>query len=228
MQPTLRQVVAVETVACPDCDLLQQIPVLKIGDKARCTRCSYVLATAPYDPLDLPLALTFTAAIFLIIANTIPLMELSVLGLTASTTIIGGAIEMWQTGEPITAAIVAFCAVIAPGIYILFMLTVLLAARRPPAPHWIGEMLRWAQSLQPWSMNEVMMLGILVALIKIAELATVDPGIGMVAVGALVVLFPAIMITFDPREVWTRVEWADGEMPRSLAAQADSIVDEAR
>jgi paraquat-inducible protein A len=33
-----------------------------------------------------------------------------------------------------TAAIVAFCAVIAPGGYILFMLTVLLAVRRPPAP----------------------------------------------------------------------------------------------
>ena len=40
-----------------------------------------------------------------------------------------------------------------------------------------------------------------------------DPGIGMYAVGALVVLFPAIMVTFDPREIWKRVEWADGEVP---------------
>ena len=68
------------------------------------------------------------------------------------------------------------------------MLTVLLAVRRPPAPHWVGEMLRWAHSMRPWSMSEVMMLGILVALIKIAELATVEPGIGMYAVGALIVL----------------------------------------
>ena len=67
--------------------------------------------------------------------------------------------------------------------------------------------------MQPWSMNEVMILGILVALIKIAELATVEPGIGMYAVGGLVVLFPAIAITFDPREVWNRVEWADGRVP---------------
>jgi paraquat-inducible protein A len=48
-----------------------------------------------------------------------------------------------------------------------------------------------------------------VALIKIAELATVEPGIGMYAVGGLVVLFTAIMITFDPREVWKRTEWTD-------------------
>lgn len=224
----MEPVVVLETVACPDCDLMQQIPPLSPGDRARCTRCSHVLATAPRDPLDLPLALTFTAAIFLIVANAIPLMHLSVLGLTASTTILGGAYEMWQTGEPITAAIVAFCAVIAPGLYTLFMLTVLIATRRPPAPHWVGGMLRWAQSMAPWSMIEVMMLGILVALIKIAELASVDPGIGMYAVGGLVVLFPAIMVSFDPREVWKRVEWADGTMPPLPAALGATRMKEAR
>ena len=62
-------------------------------------------------------------------------------------------------------------------------------------------------------MNEVMILGILVALIKIAELASVEPGIAMYAVGALVVLFAAIMITVDPREAWKRIEWADGRVP---------------
>jgi paraquat-inducible protein A len=66
--------------------------------------------------------------------------------------------------------------------------------------------------MNPWSMNEVMMLGILVALIKIAELATVIPGVGMYAVGVLILLLPAIMITFDPGEIWKRVEWADGSV----------------
>jgi paraquat-inducible protein A len=72
-------------------------------------------------------------------------------------------------------------------------------------------------------MNEVMLLGILVALIKIAELATVDPGIGMYAVGALVLLFPAIMVTFDPGEVWQRVEWADGSLPPPLSDGASGV-----
>ena len=93
------------------------------------------------------------------------------------------------------------------------MLTVLLAVRRPPAPRWIGEMLRGAHAMGPWSMNEVMLLGILVALIKIAELATVEAGVGMYAMGALIVLFAAIMVTVDPHEIWKRVEWASGEGP---------------
>ena len=199
-----------ETLACPDCDLLQVIPELPPGGKARCPRCAYTVATRSSNPIDLPLALTVTALILLIVGNTAPLMSLSAVGRYASTTIIGGAYEMWVEGQQITAAIVAFCAVIAPAGYILFMLTVLLAARRPPAPQWVGEMMRGAEFMQPWSMNEVMMLGILVALIKIAELASVEAGIGMYAVGALVLLFPAIMVTFDPEEIWRRVEWADG------------------
>ena len=67
--------------------------------------------------------------------------------------------------------------------------------------------------MRPWSMHEVMLLGILVALTKIAELASVEPGVGMYAVGALVMLFPAIMVSFDRGEVWKRAEWADGSLP---------------
>jgi paraquat-inducible protein A len=198
-----------ETIACPDCDLLQNISELPPGGKARCPRCACTVASRMAEPIELPLALTVTAAIALVIANTAPLMSLSAVGRHASTTIIGGAQEMWLQGEAITAMIVAFCAVIAPAGYILFMLAVLLAARRRPAPAWVAELLRGAESIQPWSMNEVMILGILVALIKIAELATVEAGVGMYAVGALVILFPAIMVTFDPNEIWQRVEWAE-------------------
>jgi paraquat-inducible protein A len=201
------------TVACPDCDLLQRIPELPPGDKARCSRCGSTLASRPADPLDRALALTVAAALVFIIANVTELMGLSAVGRSASTTIMGGVYEMWQEGQRITATIVAFCAILAPGAYIFFLLVVLLAVRRPPAPHWVGELLRWATAMQPWSMNEVMILGILVALIKIAELASVEPGIGMYAVGGLVVLFTLIGITFDPQEVWRRVEWADGRMP---------------
>jgi paraquat-inducible protein A len=203
-----------ETVACSECDLLQRLPALPPGGKARCPRCGNTLASRPRDPLDRPLALAVTAAIVFLVANTAPLMGLSAVGRHASTTIAGGAYEMWLQGETITAVIVAFCAVIAPGSYILFMLTVLFALRRPLAPSWVGEMLRWGNAVQPWAMNEVMMLGILVALIKIAELATVTAGVGIYAVGGLVVLLPAIMVTFDAREAWKRVAWASGETPQ--------------
>jgi paraquat-inducible protein A len=82
----------------------------------------------------LPLALTITAAIVFIAANTWPLMRLSAVGRNVSTTILGGAYEKWIQGEAITAVIVAFCAMIAPAGSILLMLTVLFEVQRPPAP----------------------------------------------------------------------------------------------
>src|SRR5215813_12368301 len=168
-----------ETVACPHCDLLQGIPPLPPGATARCARCASTIATRSTDPIGRPLAFTFAALFAFIVANTEPLMGLSAAGRHASTTIVNGAYEMWMQGQQITALIIAFCAVIAPGGYIVFLLTVLLAVRRPPAPRWIGE------------------------------LALVEPGIGMYAVGALVVLLTAIGITFNPDEIWRRIEWVD-------------------
>ncbi len=205
------------TVACPGCDLLQGIPPLPPGGKARCPRCGETLASRPATSLDRPLALTIAAAIVLIVANTQPMMGLSAVGRQASTTILGGAYEMWVQGRELTAMVVAFCVVIAPAGYLACMLAILLAARRPPAPPWVGGLLRWADAVKPWSMLEVMMLGVLVALVKIAELATVTPGVGMYATGLLVVLLPAIAVAFDPGEVWNRVEWAHGEAGATAA-----------
>lgn len=212
--------VAPTAVACPDCDMLQEVPPLPPGAKANCARCGCTLAKRPLGPPDLPLALTAAAAITFAVAQATALMDLSAVGRTSSTTILGGAYEMWLEGERITGVLVAFCAVLAPGAYLLFMLTLLLAARRTPVPHWAGEMLRWIHHFDMWSMLEVMMLGLLVALIKIAELATVVPGIGIYAAGALVLLLPAIMVTFDADDFWKRLAWVAGEPTRPAPRDA--------
>ena len=194
-------------VACRGCDLLQRIPALPPGGKAHCGRCGQVLAMNPKHPLDRPLAIAITAAIVLVIANVSPLMTLSAAGRTATTTLAGGAVEMWRQGSELTAVIVLFCAVAAPAVYIGCTLGVLLAVQRPPAPAWAGILMRWGDRLRPWSMNSVLLLGILVALTKIAQLATVEPGVGMYAVCALMLLVPWFASTFDPRAVWDRIEW---------------------
>jgi len=112
--------------------------------------------------------------------------------------------------------------VVAPAVQIGCMLAVLLAARLFLAPSWAGTLLRWAEMHQPWAMMEVMMLGILVALVKIAELAAVIPGVGMFAVGALIFLLAAMTVAFDPGEAWEGVRWANGEGPRVSGAPGET------
>ncbi len=206
-------------VACPDCDLLQRIPPLSGGWKARCPRCSKVVAVGKPDSLNRTLALTVAAAIAFVVANIWPMMGLSAVGRTSSTTIIGGVEQMWTQGEKITALLVGFCVVLAPAVQIGFMLALLLAARRIPAPSWAGELLRWSEFHQPWAMVEVMMLGVLVSLVKIADLATVIPGVGMFSLGALIFLLAAITAAFDPEKAWERIRWADGGGPREVGGK---------
>ena len=205
--------VAMDTVACRECELQQRVPPLPPGGKAVCARCKITIARNPVDPIDRPLALAITAAVVFLIANLSPLMGMSVAGLDSSTTILGAARETWLRGSELAAVSVAFCAVVAPGLFIAFMLLMLLAARRPPAPRWVGRLLRMSESVQPWSMSEVMLLGVLVALIKVSQVATVVPGVGLFALGVLVVLLAALGSSFDSHVIWQRVVWADGTRP---------------
>ena len=204
-----------DIVACPDCDLLQRVPALPPGGTARCARCGLALGSNKPGSLDRSMALAVAALFAFLLANMEPLMRISVSGRTSSTTILGGVQTMWLQGEKITALLVALFVVVAPALDIVFMLAVLLASRRPPAPRWVGALLRWMELSGVWSMVGVMMLGILVSLVKIASLATVEPGIGIFAVGALVFLLAGMSASFEPREIWPRVRWANDEGPET-------------
>jgi paraquat-inducible protein A len=196
-------------LACPDCDLVQRLPDLEPGASARCPRCDLELWRRRDDSGHRTLPLVLAAVLLYWVANTFPMLGLSAVGRQASTTVLGGAEQLWRDGREIVAGLVLFTAVLAPALQIGFMLAISLAARRDCPPSWVGTLLRHHPTTRTWSMIEVMMLGVLVALIKIAELATVIPGVALFALGALVFLLAAIQASFDPREVWDRIEWAE-------------------
>jgi paraquat-inducible protein A len=204
-------------VACLDCDLLQRLPDLEPGASARCPRCDRELWRRREDALDRTLALAVAAAMLYVVANSVPMLGLTAVGHAASTTVFGGAQQLWKDGRAIVAALVLFTAVVAPALQIGFMLAIVLGARRERPPHWIMTLLRHHPTTRTWSMIEVMMLGVLVALIKIADYAKVIPGLALFALGALVFLLAAMQSSFDPREVWERVEWAEARVRRDAA-----------
>jgi paraquat-inducible protein A len=198
-------------VACPSCDLMQRLPELEPGEFARCPRCDTELRRRRKDSLQRTLALTLGAAVLVIIANTVPMLGLSAVGNESFTTIIGGARQLWRHDQQIVACMVFFSAVLAPGLQIGLLLVVLLGSLRERPAVWVGGLLRHLPFTRTWSMLEIMLLGVLVALTKIAEYATVIPGVALFAVGGLVVLIPAMQSSFDPQEIWDRIQWANGQ-----------------
>jgi paraquat-inducible protein A len=204
-------------VACTDCDLLQRLPQLAPGASARCPRCNKELWRRREDPLNRTLALTLAAAVLYGVANTVPMLGLQAVGRQASTTVIGGAGQLWKDGQQIVAGLVLLTAVVAPALQISFMLAIVVGARRSTPGAWVGTLLRHHPTTRTWSMIEVMLLGVLVALTKIADYATVIPGMALFVLIVLVFLLAGMQAAFDPHEVWQRIAWAEPEAQRAPA-----------
>jgi paraquat-inducible protein A len=208
-------------VACLDCDLLQRIPEVPPGASVRCPRCDKELWRHKDDSFNRTTALTLAALVLYIIANTVPMLGLHAAGREAFTTVVGGAHQLWLDGQQIVSVLVLFAAVISPALQIGFLLLIIIGCRRERPPAWVGLFLRHLHFTRTWSMIEVMLLGVLVALTKIADYATVILGTALFALFALVVLLAAIQSCFDPREVWQRVQWAEPEAQDSLGGNAE-------
>ena len=202
-------------VGCPDCDLLQRLPAIDFGASVRCLRCDRELWRRREDSLERTLALTLGAAVLFVVANTVPMLGLTIVGRESFTTVAGGAVQLWKDGREGVAVLVLFTAIVAPALQIGFMLAIAIGARGERAPGWTRTLMRHHPTTCTWSMIEVMMLGVLVALIKIADYATVIPGLAMFTLGALIFLLAAIQAIFDPRLVWESVVWASDEARRT-------------
>jgi len=196
---------------------MQRLPNLAPGASARCPRCNKELWRRHEDSLNRTLALTLGAAMLYIVANSVPMLGLTIVGRDASTTVIGGAQHLWENGQEIVAILVLLTAVIAPALQIGLMLAIVLGARREHPSRWVGTLLRHHPVSRIWSMIEVMMLGVLVALVKIADYATVIPGLALFLLGALVFVLAGMQAAFDSREVWERIQWAEKDTRRSTA-----------
>lgn len=200
---------------------MQRIPEVPPGASVRCLRCDRELWRHKPDSHNRTVALTLAALVLYIVANTVPMLGLHAAGREAFTTVVGGAHQLWLDGQQIVSVLVLFAAVISPALQIGFLLLIVIGCQRERPPAWVGLFLRHLHFTRTWSMIEVMLLGVLVALTKIADYATVILGTALFALFALVVLLAAIQSCFDPREVWQRVQWAEPEAQSLPAENAD-------
>lgn len=193
-------------VRCPDCDLLQRGPTLRPGEAARCSRCGFVLHRERANSLERTLVLTLTALVLWVVANIYPFMTFEFEGQSESNVILSGVIELYSNGAVALSAIILFTSIVAPIIYIFGMLYVLVPVRfgwRLPGR---TACFRVLVELRAWSMLEVYLLGVIVAVVKLNQLASIEPGVAMGAFAALIVVWSASQSSLDPRLVWRALE----------------------
>lgn len=191
-------------IACNECDLLHREVSLTSDGIARCQRCGAVLFRRGHAGLDRALALTLGAVILFLIANLLPLASLDIQGQAQQATLFGTIQALYDQGMPAVAILVFITTIVAPAIQLLAMLYLLLPLHFDwPHPDF-SPTFRLLQAVRPWVLMDVFILGALVSLVKLGDIATVVPGIALWSMGGLIVLLATIANTFDFRELWSQ------------------------
>ena len=209
-------------IACPDCDALQNEPRrVPRGTTVRCWRCDAMLIHESRRGMDTVFALLVTGSVLFVIGNTFPLVALEAQGNAVATTLFGAVVHMWQQDLRLVAVLVLTTTILAPAFELCTMLYLTSGVirvdvgRATSMPPFAGRLLRMVQLIRPWAMLEVFMLGALVSIVKLGQMAAVVVGPALYSIGALILVLAAANSAFNPRDVWSRLPIAgpDGALP---------------
>jgi paraquat-inducible protein A len=192
-------------IACHDCDLLYHQPPLKEGQKLRCPRCGAVLCQHRRNSMERSLTLALAALILFVLANAYPLLSLNLQGRGQDALLITGVWELYRQDMIELAALVLCVSILLPLLKILSLLYVLVPLRFHGRAWRLPMVMRIVDRLHPWAMMEVYMLGVLVAIVKLASLASIVPGIALYAFAALIVVMAATDASLEPHDLWEQL-----------------------
>ena len=195
-----------DRVACPDCDLLlNEIPLAR-GQRARCPRCGAILYRHVSQSVQRSLALVTASALFLVLANVYPLLGFELDGRVQNGLLLTGVVELYKGGMLGLAALVLLVSIVAPSIRVLGLLAVLLCVSNGHWSRTLSRLFCALHRLRSWSMVDVYILGLLVAIVKLSQLATIVPGVALWSFAALMVTLAAAQMCLEPRAIWQHAE----------------------
>lgn len=193
-------------VACLVCDALHRMPPLPDRTVARCRRCGAVLGAFRRNSVEAVFALSVAALIMFGVANRYPFMSLELAGQLRHSTLATGALQLWQQGHAALATLVFFTTIVAPGLQAALMLYVAAPVAMGRLPWAAAGVFRATGLLRPWAMAEVFLLGVIVSVVKLDDIAVVIPGTALWGLAALVLLLASSAVLLDPRDLWARLE----------------------
>jgi len=204
---------------CDACGLEQRLPALGPSDRARCRRCGRVLVTPALAErtdrgfgqrigvvrqrdANRAAALALAALVLLVPANALPILELEYLGRVKASTVWSGCMALWQDDMWVVATVVFLASIAIPFLKLgaIFTLTMLAGSGRLVALR--AKTLVVLEAVGRWSMLDVFLLAVLVAVVKLDSLSNARPGAGLFFFAAVVVLTIFSSASFDTRTLW--------------------------
>jgi paraquat-inducible protein A len=189
-------------IACPHCGTLQSLGETPPFSVAVCPTCGNPLERTRGRSISAALACAVATFLLLLPANLLPLMQISLLGLTRESRIMSGVTTVWVHQWVIIAPLVCAFVVVLPIVRYGLLSTVLMHVVLGRHPSWLGAAFRWGQHLDPWSMPEVFLIGCAIGYSRVAVNLPVTihwGGICLIAAAFLAMITRAVL---DRRTVW--------------------------
>lgn len=177
-----------------------------------CARCGAALHWRKPDSLLLSWVLLALAMVLYVPANVMPVMETGSLFGSQRDTILSGVKFLWNTGDWLIASIIFIASIVLPGVKIgaLAMLFTTAQRRSTWRPRLRARVFRAMEAIGRWSMVDIFVAALLVALVQFRTVAQITAGPGAIAFAAVVILTMFAAMAFDPRLIWDPLDgWDD-------------------
>ncbi|WP_085759330.1 paraquat-inducible protein A [Oceanicoccus sagamiensis] len=173
-----------------------------------CPRCGSTMHLRKTASIQRTLALLITASILYIPANVLPIMITDQLGSAEPSTILGGVVLLIELGSAPIAAIIFIASVMVPlsKLFALFYLCWCVEKQAKTSNQQNTAMFRMAEFVGKWSMIDVFVVAILVALVNLGGLMAIRPGTAALAFAGVVIVTMVAAESFDPRLMWDQTE----------------------
>jgi len=201
-----------EIIACHECDHLYRYELIPVGAKANCHHCGNLLYRHIPNSLDRSLALYIAALFLFIIANVFPFLSLELSGRVVENILFSSGWAMYELGMGELGVLIFLTSILFPFIVIVGMLYLLVPARLGYIAPALGPVYRLVNVITPWSLVSVFMLGVLIAIVKLQDLANVITGPALIALALLLVVYTAARASFDPNELWSLTKYSSSRL----------------
>jgi paraquat-inducible protein A len=193
-------------IACETCGLVQRMDPLPAGSAAECARCGSFLGAAGSARPEVTAALSLAALVMYVPANIYPILSMHLYGMHSESTVWDGVVSLAEHEQWFVAIVVFLASIVIPLIKLcgLFFLVMTARAGRARRLRFRTRLYKFIDAIGPWAMLDVFLLAVLVALVKLGDLATVLPGPGLTAFTAMVVFTMLASASFDPKLIWSR------------------------
>ncbi len=181
---------------CHSCNRVDRV------ESHHCPRCGASLHLRKPDSLERTIAYAAAAVILYIPANLLPVLRLEAVTGAHQNTIVGGVIEFWQSGDYPVAAIIFVASVMIPILKLFAIAALCVSARTGRFPRAMTRLYRITEFIGRWSMVDVFVVAILVAVVQLGGVLSIHPGPGAISFAAVVVLTIFAAGSFDPRLIW--------------------------